>query len=416
VSETTILTHLKLFVWLAMVPRRNSRRKLTEHFTLVSSCLGIIVSSAFLTIIFRNESMSNSISASMETTNENLYEILGVNQNASTEEITKAYRKLSLKWHPDKNPRSRWRECNDKFKIFGKAYHILSNPEKRVAYDGRGRRQQEQQQSSRDSLYQRYFFHLTDSEDDDGEDEMMGTMGNSGHFDPFTLFRSTFGQGFTSRGVAVVYRNGRIHFLPRSEVMRPSSHHPHGSSAGPGTTTTTAGMQHDVEDEYSSDDDQYNNNYDPAASSSFMLEDTTAQADFEQKVSQLVEMFPNMDRDLIRDIVGNCKSDVQKSCEVLLEMMQEGGGIAPGSAELKQAVRAPSPTRSDPGPPDAPTPADDNMMWEKLEQLKNIFPDFEEDVLYEILLWNRCEIKRAVDACIAMQEAKQEPSKINRNV
>mmetsp|Transcript_5653 Transcript_5653/g.8750 ORF Transcript_5653/g.8750 Transcript_5653/m.8750 type:complete len:369 (+) Transcript_5653:194-1300(+) len=368
-----------------MVPRRNSRRKLTEHFTLVSSCLGIIVSSAFLTIIFRNESMSNSISASMETTNENLYEILGVNQNASTEEITKAYRKLSLKWHPDKNPRSRWRECNDKFKIFGKAYHILSNPEKRVAYDGRGRRQQEQQQSSRDSLYQRYFFHLTDSEDDDGEDEMMGTMGNSGHFDPFTLFRSTFGQGFTSRGVAVVYRNGRIHFLPRSEVMRPSSHHPHGSSAGP-------------------------------ASSSFMLEDTTAQADFEQKVSQLVEMFPNMDRDLIRDIVGNCKSDVQKSCEVLLEMMQEGGGIAPGSAELKQAVRAPSPTRSDPGPPDAPTPADDNMMWEKLEQLKNIFPDFEEDVLYEILLWNRCEIKRAVDACIAMQEAKQEPSKINRNV
>jgi len=305
------------------------------------------------------------------TSNQNLYEILGVNQNASTEEITKAYRKLSLKWHPDKNPRSRWRECNDKFKIFGKAYHILSNPEKRIAYDGRSRRQQEQQRSPQDSLYQRYFFHLTDTEDDDE----MGATGSSGHFDPFSLFRSTFGQGFTSRGVAVVFRNGRIHFLPRSEV-RPSLQ-PFESSANP----------------------------------AFTLEDTTAQADFEQKVAQLVEMFPNMDRDLIRDIVANCKSDVQKSCEVLLEMMQptnvqEGGGIVPRSAELKQAATILPAI-------DPPAPADN--MWEKLEQLKNIFPDFEEDVLYEILLWNRCEVKRAVDACIAMQEAKHEPSKTNTN-
>jgi molecular chaperone DnaJ len=63
----------------------------------------------------------------------NYYEILGVDKNATQEEIKKAYRKLSLKWHPDKNQGSK--EAEEKFKEISKAYQILSDPETRNTYD-----------------------------------------------------------------------------------------------------------------------------------------------------------------------------------------------------------------------------------------------------------------------------------------
>lgn len=61
------------------------------------------------------------------------YEILEINENATQEEIKKAYRKLSLKWHPDKNPGNR--EAEEKFKEINRAYQILSDPETRNTYD-----------------------------------------------------------------------------------------------------------------------------------------------------------------------------------------------------------------------------------------------------------------------------------------
>src|SRR3954469_10870178 len=64
------------------------------------------------------------------------YEILGVAKNANEEEIKKAYRKLAIKYHPDKNPDDKAAE--DKFKEAAEAYEVLSNPEKQQRYDQYG--------------------------------------------------------------------------------------------------------------------------------------------------------------------------------------------------------------------------------------------------------------------------------------
>ena len=64
------------------------------------------------------------------------YEILGINRDASDDEIKKSYRKLAMKYHPDRNPDSK--EAEDKFKEAKEAYEILSDGQKRAAYDQYG--------------------------------------------------------------------------------------------------------------------------------------------------------------------------------------------------------------------------------------------------------------------------------------
>ena len=67
----------------------------------------------------------------------NYYKTLGVERNATPEQIKKAYRKLAMKWHPDRNPDNK-QEAENKFKEIGEAYSILSDAQKRKIYDLQG--------------------------------------------------------------------------------------------------------------------------------------------------------------------------------------------------------------------------------------------------------------------------------------
>ena len=65
----------------------------------------------------------------------NFYKILGINKNATPKDIKKAFRKLSVKYHPDKNPDE---DTSEKYKDISEAYEVLSDPDKRRVYDRSG--------------------------------------------------------------------------------------------------------------------------------------------------------------------------------------------------------------------------------------------------------------------------------------
>ena len=68
---------------------------------------------------------------------DNYYKILGLEKNASDADIKKAYRKLAVKYHPDKNPNNN--EAEEKFKEINEAYSVLSDKEKKQQYDRFGK-------------------------------------------------------------------------------------------------------------------------------------------------------------------------------------------------------------------------------------------------------------------------------------
>ena len=62
------------------------------------------------------------------------YKILGIPKTATQTEIKQAYRKLAIKYHPDKNPTNK-EAATEKFKSISEAYDVLSKPDKRQLYD-----------------------------------------------------------------------------------------------------------------------------------------------------------------------------------------------------------------------------------------------------------------------------------------
>lgn len=100
----------------------------------------------------------------MPTEKRDYYEVLAVSRTATEEEVKRAYRKLAVKYHPDKNPDDPHAE--EKFKELGEAYDVLMDADKRAAYDR--------------------FGHAAFSQG----------MGRGGGFhDPFDIFREVFGGG-----------------------------------------------------------------------------------------------------------------------------------------------------------------------------------------------------------------------------
>src|SRR5690242_209802 len=76
------------------------------------------------------------MSSSANVTKADYYEVLSVTRTASDQELKAAYRKLAMKYHPDRNPGDHHAE--EKFKECSEAYQVLSDPEKRAAYDRYG--------------------------------------------------------------------------------------------------------------------------------------------------------------------------------------------------------------------------------------------------------------------------------------
>src|ERR1700734_192060 len=101
-------------------------------------------------------------------TKRDYYEVLEVTRSSSGEEIKRSYRKLAVKFHPDKNPGDHTAE--EKFKELGEAYDVLSDDQKRGAYDRYG--------------------HAAFAQGNAGR----GAGGVPGGFhDPFDIFREVFG-------------------------------------------------------------------------------------------------------------------------------------------------------------------------------------------------------------------------------
>lgn len=106
------------------------------------------------------------------------YEVLGIERGVAAEDIKKAYRKLAVKYHPDKNPGDKTAE--EKFKELGEAYEALSDPQKRAAYDQYG--------------------HAAFDPRTRG---FSGGRSAGGFHDPFDIFREVFGQGGGAGGGSI---------------------------------------------------------------------------------------------------------------------------------------------------------------------------------------------------------------------
>lgn len=102
------------------------------------------------------DKLSEAETALKRSKEKDYYKILGVKRDASQKEIKKAYRKLALKWHPDKHKEDK-EVAEEKFKEIAEAYEVLSNEETRAKYD-RGEDTSEQANQARANPFQGFNF------------------------------------------------------------------------------------------------------------------------------------------------------------------------------------------------------------------------------------------------------------------
>ena len=84
------------------------------------------------------------------------YKELGLNKNATEQEIKKAYRKLAIKWHPDKNLDNQ-KEAEEKFKNISMAYEVLSDKQKRSEYDNGGNTNINNMNINPEDIFKQFF-------------------------------------------------------------------------------------------------------------------------------------------------------------------------------------------------------------------------------------------------------------------
>lgn len=132
------------------------------------------------------------------------YKTLGVSKDASQDEIKKAYRKLAVKYHPDKNPDDQAAE--DKFKDIAEAYEVLKDPEKRKQYDTLGANWKQYQQQGSDFDWSQ-FGGAGGRRRTHFEGDMGDIFGNGGFSDFFEQFFGGF-DGSKGRRQSYGYQHG----------------------------------------------------------------------------------------------------------------------------------------------------------------------------------------------------------------
>jgi DnaJ family protein B protein 6 len=139
------------------------------------------------------------------------YEVLGLKKTATTDEVKKAFRKLAVKWHPDKNPDNK-AEATEKFKEISEAYEILSDEHKRKNYDrygfaGLSKADVNSSYAHADDIFKHFFgsFGFENDDDQDFFSSRFGSIfgrGKKSRFGNLGSFKDPFFSGFgTSFGI-----------------------------------------------------------------------------------------------------------------------------------------------------------------------------------------------------------------------
>lgn len=137
-------------------------------------------------------------------TKRDYYEVLGVAKNALSDDIKRAYRKLALEWHPDKNKAA---HATEKFKEINEAYSVLSDPKKKEQYDRFGHAGVSSQSgpSGQQGPFQ-YSYSYGDVGDFFKDFSQGGGYSGGDFNNPFDIFESFFGSRTPPRQQKTIYR------------------------------------------------------------------------------------------------------------------------------------------------------------------------------------------------------------------